>query len=33
MNADTILAMLQSVRNGDVRPEEAMERLSLFLKR
>ena len=28
MTADTILAMLQCVRDGELRPEEAMERLA-----
>jgi NCAIR mutase (PurE)-related protein len=28
MNADTILAMLQGVRDGELRPEDAMERLA-----
>jgi pyridinium-3,5-biscarboxylic acid mononucleotide synthase len=28
MNAETILAMLQGVRDGELRPEDAMERLS-----
>jgi hypothetical protein len=28
MTGDTILAMLQCVRDGELRPEEAMERLA-----